>query len=168
MPMTEAAAARLACRIDTPLGPMRCVADAASVRELGWHAAASELPMVVQLGRSRPAALLADVERQLGEYHAGVRRSFDLPLAFEGTEFQCSVWRALCEIPYGETWSYGQVAQRIARPRAVRAVGLANGANRIAIIVPCHRVVNTGGALGGYSSGLERKRYLLELERRSG
>ncbi|MFO1427349.1 MAG: methylated-DNA--[protein]-cysteine S-methyltransferase [Steroidobacteraceae bacterium] len=124
--------------------------------------------MVAQLGRSRPAVLLAAVEHQLGEYHAGLRRTFDLPLALDGTEFQCSVWRALCEIPYGETRSYGQVAQRIARPRAVRAVGLANGANRIAIIVPCHRVVNTGGALGGYSSGLERKRYLLELERRSG
>ncbi len=102
--------------------------------------------------------------RQLDEYFAGIRTEFDLPLAAKGTAFQQSVWQALCEIPYGETWSYQQLAEAIGNPKAVRAVGLANGKNPISIIVPCHRVIGKSGKLTGYAGGVETKRKLLQLE----
>ncbi len=105
-------------------------------------------------------------ERQLNEYFAGERRLFDLPLDLRGTEFQRQCWQALLAIPYGETRSYAQLARMVGRPRAGRAVGLANGANPIAIIVPCHRVIASDGTLGGYGGGLPAKRWLLELEQR--
>jgi AraC family transcriptional regulator of adaptative response/methylated-DNA-[protein]-cysteine methyltransferase len=102
---------------------------------------------------------------QLAEYFRGERRGFDLPLDVRGTPFQEQVWRALLEIPYGETWSYRDVATRIGAPTATRAVGTANGRNRLAIVIPCHRVVNADGQLGGYGGGLWRKQHLLDLER---
>jgi methylated-DNA-[protein]-cysteine S-methyltransferase len=102
--------------------------------------------------------------RQLTEYFAGTRRKFDLPLRFQGTPFQQRVWRELTEIPYGETWSYGELAKRIDKPGASRAVGLANGRNPISILVPCHRVIGADGSLTGYGGGLERKRWLLAHE----
>ena len=108
---------------------------------------------------------LPELCRQLDEYFAGARRAFDVPLDPAGTDFQKKVWNALLEIPYGETRSYGDIAARVGRPGAARAVGGANGANRICIVIPCHRVIATDGGLGGYSSGLERKRALLALER---
>jgi methylated-DNA-[protein]-cysteine S-methyltransferase len=101
---------------------------------------------------------------QLSEYFAGTRTEFDLPLALHGTPFQLTVWRALGTIPYGETLSYGQLADQIGRPTASRAVGLANGKNPISVIVPCHRVVGATGDLTGYGGGLDRKRMLLNLE----
>jgi methylated-DNA-[protein]-cysteine S-methyltransferase len=101
---------------------------------------------------------------QLEEYFAGERRRFDLPLAARGTEFQRRVWRALTEIPYGKTLSYGELARRIAQPSASRAVGLANGANPLPIIVPCHRVIGADGSLTGFGGGLPVKRKLLALE----
>jgi methylated-DNA-[protein]-cysteine S-methyltransferase len=107
---------------------------------------------------------LAAAVRQLDEYFAGTRRDFDLPLAFRGTPFQTRVWRELVEIPYGQTWSYGQLAKRIDKPSASRAVGLANGRNPISILVPCHRVIGADGSLTGYGGGLERKRWLLAHE----
>ena len=110
-----------------------------------------------------PAALEAAVE-QLGEYFEGSRRSFDLPLALRGTPFQCDVWRALADIPYGETISYAELAAMVGRPGAFRAVGQANGANPIPIVLPCHRVVASGGGIGGYGGGLPLKRRLLALE----
>jgi methylated-DNA-[protein]-cysteine S-methyltransferase len=109
-------------------------------------------------------AVLAAAREQLAEYFAGERREFDLPLKPAGTPFQRAVWEALREIPYGETAGYGELANRLGRPGAARAVGLANGRNPIAIVVPCHRVIGAAGALTGYGGGLERKRYLLELE----
>ena len=109
-------------------------------------------------------APLAETVRQLNEYFAGVRREFDLPLQFEGTMFQRRVWNELTQIPYGETWSYGQLASRIGNPGASRAVGLANGRNPISILVPCHRVIGADGSLTGYGGGLERKRWLLAHE----
>ena len=102
---------------------------------------------------------------QLAEYFAGHRRDFDLELELAGTPFQREVWAALREIPYGETISYGELARRVNRPWASRAVGAANGRNPVAIIVPCHRVIGSDGTLTGYGGGLERKRTLLELER---
>jgi methylated-DNA-[protein]-cysteine S-methyltransferase len=108
------------------------------------------------------------VIRQLDEYFAGARTEFDVPMTLVGTPFQRTVWAALREIPYGETVSYGQLAERIGRRTAVRAVGLANGRNPIGVIVPCHRVVGATGDLTGYGGGLERKRHLLDFERAVG
>lgn len=102
--------------------------------------------------------------RQLGEYFSGQRKVFDLELRPAGTDFQRAVWKHLLEIPYGETISYGELAKRIGNPAASRAVGLANGANPIAIVVPCHRVIGAGGKLTGFGGGLDVKRRLLDLE----
>jgi methylated-DNA-[protein]-cysteine S-methyltransferase len=107
---------------------------------------------------------LAEAARQLGEYFAGRRTSFELALHTEGTPFQREVWASLAEIPYGETISYAELAATVARPHAFRAAGSANGANPIAIIVPCHRVITSTGSLGGYAGGLDAKRTLLALE----
>jgi methylated-DNA-[protein]-cysteine S-methyltransferase len=106
-----------------------------------------------------------DAVEQLDAYFAGELTTFDLELSLEGTPFQREVWAALQEIPYGETWSYGQLADRIGKPGAARAVGLANGRNPIGIIVPCHRVIGADGSLTGYGGGLPRKQLLLQLER---
>jgi methylated-DNA-[protein]-cysteine S-methyltransferase len=106
----------------------------------------------------------ADAREQLDEYFAGTRTTFDLPLVLNGDAFQTRVWAQLQRIPYGETVSYGHIARQIGRPDAARAVGLANGRNPIAVIVPCHRVIGADGSLTGYGGGLERKRLLLELE----
>jgi methylated-DNA-[protein]-cysteine S-methyltransferase len=122
----------------------------------------------------RPFKVPADWERdddrlgpavaELREYFAGERREFTVLLAPRGNDFELRVWEALREIPYGETVSYGEIARRIGAPSAARAVGLANGRNPIAVIVPCHRVIGANGSLTGYGGGLERKRYLLDLE----
>ena len=109
-------------------------------------------------------APLSATVRQLTEYFDGTRREFDLPLRLQGTAFQQRVWRQLTEIPYGQTWSYGQLAKRIDKPSASRAVGLANGRNPISILVPCHRVIGADGSLTGYGGGIERKRWLLVHE----
>lgn len=110
-------------------------------------------------------AILNQTKIQLEEYFSGSRTQFDLPLAAKGTDFQQSVWQALCKIPYGETWSYQQLADEIGNPKAVRAVGLANGKNPISVIVPCHRVIGKNGKLTGYAGGVETKEKLLQLER---
>jgi methylated-DNA-[protein]-cysteine S-methyltransferase len=102
---------------------------------------------------------------QLGAYFAGELTDFDIELDLRGTEFQRRVWKALLTIPYGETRSYGEIAEQIGAPGAARAVGLANGHNPIAIVVPCHRVIGASGSLTGYGGGLDRKRTLLELEK---
>lgn len=104
--------------------------------------------------------------RQLSEYFAGTRAEFDLELEPAGTAFQSVVWRGLREIPYGQTWSYGQLASRIGRPGSSRAVGAANGRNPIAVIVPCHRVIGADGSLSGFGWGTDRKSWLLDHERR--
>jgi methylated-DNA-[protein]-cysteine S-methyltransferase len=109
-------------------------------------------------------SLLDRVEAQLDEYFAGKRTTFDLPLEPRGTDFQLSVWELLRKIPYGVTTSYGELARRLGEPKASRAVGAANGANPIPIIVPCHRVVGSKGELTGFGGGIERKRWLLEHE----
>ena len=108
---------------------------------------------------------LQTLRGELAEYFAGTRKTFSVPLEAPGTPFEMRCWQALCEIPYGETRSYADVARTVGSPAAVRAVGRANGMNRIAIVIPCHRVVNKSGELGGYGGGLWRKRRLLHLER---
>lgn len=111
-----------------------------------------------------PDPILHETKRQLREYLAGKRRNFDLPLELTGTDFQRKTWAVLCEIPYGETISYAELARRVGHPRAVRAVGAANGANPVSLVVPCHRVIASSGGLGGYGGGLQAKQWLLELE----
>lgn len=118
-------------------------------------------------GPRRRTAVLVRAAAQLDEYFAGERRDFDLPLAPRGTPFQVAVWRALARIPFGETCSYGELARTVGRPSASRAVGAANGANPIAIILPCHRVIGASGTLTGYGGGLPLKRWLLDHERGS-
>jgi len=118
----------------------------------------------VQLGWVESDEKTAHCARQLTEYFAGHRQRFDLLLDLRGTDFQKSCWRELLKIPYGETRSYGNIARAIGNPLAARAVGLANGQNPIAIIVPCHRVIGSDGSLTGYGGGIETKRKLLELE----
>jgi len=115
-------------------------------------------------GSRRDDDAFAAVRTQLDEYFAGTRTAFDVPLRLEGTGFQRAVWAQLCAIPYGTTISYGELARRVGNPKASRAVGLANGRNPIAVIVPCHRVIAGDGSLGGYGGGLDRKTALLDLE----
>lgn len=140
--------------IDTPVGRMYLASDGENITELRFGSCESE----------KPDAVLMKAKAQLAEYFAGKRKSFDLPLKPEGTPFQQSVWRALREIPYGETATYGQIAERIGNRKACRAVGMANNRNPIAIIIPCHRVIGAGGSLTGYAGGLDKKEFLLELE----
>lgn len=145
--------------LDTPVGPVTVVATERAVTAVRFGAAG---PAVGQTGDLPP--VLRQAVEELREYFAGGRREFTLPLAPAGTPFQQEVWAALREIPYGETRTYGQIAARIGRPKACRAVGMANNRNPIAIIVPCHRVVGTSGALVGYAGGLNVKEILLKLE----
>ncbi len=109
-------------------------------------------------------AVICECAAQLQEYFAGERTTFEVPLLMKGAEFERQVWQALRGIPYGQTVSYGEIARRVGQPSAARAVGLANGRNPIAVIVPCHRVIGADGTLTGYGGGLERKRLLLDLE----
>jgi len=112
-------------------------------------------------------ALLREAGKQMMEYLAGKRKLFDLPIAPSGTSFQQKVWKALLEIPYGETQSYGEIAERIEQKKAYRAVGMANNKNPIPIFIPCHRVIGANGKLVGYGGGIEIKEYLLNLEKRN-
>lgn len=114
--------------------------------------------------QTKPSSLCEETFQQMREYLAGIRQKFTVPIQFHGTDFQIKVWKALCDIPYGETRSYQDIAVAVGRPKAARAVGAANHRNPIAIIVPCHRVIGSHGALVGYASGVERKKFLLDLE----
>ncbi len=148
----------------SPVGPLRFYATEGGLTAiyLENHTGA---PVLSATEREDHPVLLA-ARRQLEEYFAGARRSFDLPLAPVGTPFQQTVWKALREIPLGATWSYGDLARHIGRAGAARAVGAANGRNPLSIVVPCHRVVGTNGTLTGYAGGVPVKRWLLEHEQR--
>jgi methylated-DNA-[protein]-cysteine S-methyltransferase len=152
-------------RIDSPVGPLQLVANSSALVAILWK---HEKPGRVPLGKLLPDAshpILLETQRQLEEYFAGRRQAFTVELyAAGGTDFQQRVWNALLTIPYGETRSYAQLAAQIGHPRAVRAVGAANGRNPLSIIVPCHRVVGSTGKLTGFAGGLEAKAYLLALE----
>ena len=151
----------------TPIGALRLVGDEESIGQIALPNRAAEPPDPAWLptNGALPAAL-AETKRQLEEYFAGDRRKFDLPLAARGTEFQLRVWDELRRIPFGQTISYGELAGRIGKPTASRAVGAANGRNPLPVVVPCHRVIGSGGRLVGYGGGLETKQALLDLERR--
>jgi methylated-DNA-[protein]-cysteine S-methyltransferase len=152
--------------IDSPVGKLKLVASENGLAAVLWE---KENPRRVPLGSMTEAPrnkLLLEAERQLGQYFAGKLKRFTLPLDFNGTDFQKSVWEALLTIPFGETRSYGAIAEQIGRPDAPRAVGAANGRNPISIIAPCHRVIGSSGKLTGFAGGLEAKQYLLDLEGR--
>lgn len=148
----------------TPIGPLRLTGESGALHEILFLASDRERP--AEAAGEEEARLLEEARRQLGLYFAGRLRAFALPLAPRGTDFQLLVWRALADIPFGETISYGELARRIGRPGAARAVGAANGQNPLPIVLPCHRVIGADGGLTGYGGGLDRKRALLELERR--
>jgi methylated-DNA-[protein]-cysteine S-methyltransferase len=149
--------------VDSPIGPLLLLGDGDALR--GLYMQAGRKPVRVSDTWKAATEPFAEARAQLEEYFAGERTAFDLELAAEGSEFERRVWNALEEIPYGETQSYGEVAERVGAPGAARAVGIANGRNPISIVVPCHRVIGADGTLTGYGGGLERKRFLLELER---
>lgn len=155
--------------ITSPVGDLLLGSDGGSLTELLFerHRDGTD-PMLDRVrsgGRDDDHPLLCKAAGQLEEYFAGRRRVFDLPLAPAGSSFQRQVWTALQEIRYGRTASYGDVARRLGLPPgASRAVGLANGSNPISIVIPCHRVIGADGSLTGYGGGLERKRFLLDLE----
>ena len=140
---------------DTHLTSVRFAPHADDAAARGWRRAT---------GGTDADAILDLARAQLGDYFAGRITTFDLPLGPTGTPFQTQVWRALREIPFGETISYGELARRIGDPKAMRAVGAANGRNPIPIIVPCHRVIGANGSLTGFGGGIERKRWLLAHE----
>lgn len=149
--------------VDSPVGPLTLLAVDGVLSglflEIRRHPPAEDAFGV------RDDALLAAWAAQLGEYFAGHRTDFDLPVRLDGTPFQRTVWSALREIPYGATLTYRELAERIGRPTAARAVGLANGRNPVSIVVPCHRVVGSSGDLTGYGGGIAQKRFLLDFER---
>ena len=150
--------------VDSPLGPLTLVARDGALAGLYMTDHRHQPPLT----GARDDSVLPEVREQLAAYFARELTQFDVPLAVTGTEFQRRVWDALTEIPYGETWSYAKLAAHVGNPRAVRAVGLANGRNPVSIVVPCHRVVGSDGSLTGYGGGVERKRHLLDLERALG
>jgi methylated-DNA-[protein]-cysteine S-methyltransferase len=158
-------------RFDTPIGVAMVVTDKEGfLRFFDWSDHEERMGRLVRRYYGAGVKLVdgpapAKVRAALGDYFAGKVNALDgLPWKSVGTAFQTSVWRALCDIPVGETISYGELARRIGKPRAVRAVGLANGANPIGLIAPCHRVIGSDGSLTGYGGGLHRKRWLLRHE----
>ncbi|MEI6790362.1 MAG: methylated-DNA--[protein]-cysteine S-methyltransferase [Myxococcaceae bacterium] len=143
----------------SPLGELILAANERAL--IGIYFKTSPLTPLHQVERGE---ILKLAEQQLGEYFAGKRKEFNLPLEFNGTDFQKKVWTALLEIPYGQTKSYADIAKQVGSPKAVRAVGLANSKNPISIIAACHRVIGSNGKLTGYAGGLHNKEYLLRLE----
>jgi methylated-DNA-[protein]-cysteine S-methyltransferase len=147
----------------SPVGPLFLAASVKGLVRLEFEARMQKLNShAIRLRESKPA--LAPYLRELKDYFAGERREFSFPLDLRGTEFQLACWRALLEIPYGETCSYRDIAQAIGHAHAYRAVGMSNNRNPIAIVVPCHRVIASSGSLCGYGGGLDIKRKLLDLE----
>lgn len=150
--------------VDSPIGALLVAGDATALRLISFPS--GDRAKEPQADWEHDPEAFREVARQLDDYFAGTRTTFELPLAPEGTAFQKAVWRALLDIPYGETTSYGALAARIGRPQASRAVGAANGANPLPVVVPCHRVIGADRSLTGFGGGLDTKRYLLAHEQR--
>ena len=149
--------------VPSPIGPLTVVAEDGALVRLAMAPPGRFVD--AEIG-TRSDAEFGDVVRQLGEYFAGERTTFDLPLRPVGSDFELAVWEQLSLIPYGETRSYGYVAKAVGEPGGAQAVGAANGRNPLAIVVPCHRVIGADGSLVGFGGGLPRKRFLLDLEQR--
>ena len=152
--------------IDSPIGRLKLVASDKGLVAILWESDNPRRVRLSDLAEKNDHPSLVETEQQLREYFAGKRKTFSLPLDMRGTPFQNHVWEALLAIPFGETRSYGQLANQLGNPRATRAIGAANGRNPIAIIVPCHRVLGSTGKLTGFAGGLEAKAHLLGLEGR--
>ena len=148
----------------SPVGLLKLVATDSALVAVLWENENPNRVRLAELIENVQHPILLETQKQLNEYFVGQRQVFDLPLDFEGTEFQQKVWQALLTIPFGETRSYKQIAEQIGNVKAVRAVGAANGKNPISIIAPCHRVVGANGKLVGFAGGLENKDVLLKLE----
>lgn len=141
----------------TPIGPLTICEEQEKIVVISTH-------RPLQAGTERETEVIRQAHTQLSEYFEGRRKTFDLPLAPKGTAFQQRVWQTLCDIPYGETRSYKQVAQAVGNAKGARAVGMANNRNPLMIVVPCHRVTGSDGQMVGYAAGIEKKEYLLRLE----
>jgi len=150
--------------LESPVGKLKLVASEIGLIAVLWENDKPQRVPLKDLIEDNNENILREAERQLKEYFAGKRRSFSIPLDMRGTPFQKDVWRILQTIPFGETLSYGQIANRLGRPGASRAVGAANGRNPISIVVPCHRVIGSTGKLTGFAGGLDIKAHLLDLE----
>ena len=153
------------CYCDSPIGRMLLVGKNGVLEKLHFPNSTEQLQIPVEWQEDKES--FTETLEQLRQYFAGNRRQFDLPISPQGTPFQERVWQELCKIPYGETASYGMIAQRIGKPKACRAVGMANSKNPIPIIIPCHRIIGKDGSLTGFGGGLPVKKQLLELERQS-
>lgn len=152
--------------MDSPVGPLLLIASEKALVSLLWKNSVGALnDFATPEVKNHP--ILTKVEIQLNEYFKGERTTFDIPIDPAGTEFQKNVWKQLSKIPYGKTITYGEQAKRLSKPTASRAVGAANGKNPIGIIVPCHRVVGASGSLTGFAGGIEAKKFLLDLEKKS-
>ncbi len=148
----------------SPVGQLTLVARDGKLSAILWETERANRVRLGELHEANDSPVLLEAQRQLQEYFAGTRNQFTLELDFTGTDFQKQVWQALLTIPFGETRSYSQIAEQIGNPKAVRAVGAANGRNPISIIAPCHRVIGASGELTGFAGGLQAKHYLLALE----
>lgn len=150
--------------MDSPVGTLKLVAHDQALVAVMWDNEDHKRVRLAALLENTQHPMLLKAKQQLQQYFAGQRQQFDLPLDFQGTDFQQQVWQALLTIPYGETRSYKDIALQVGNEKAVRAVGAANGKNPISIIAPCHRVIGSGGALVGFAGGLDKKQILLNLE----
>jgi len=150
--------------MDSPVGALKLVAHDHALVAVMWDNEDHKRVRLAELIEDHQHPMLLRVKKQLEQYFAGQRQQFDLPLDFQGTDFQQQVWQTLLTIPYGETRSYKEIAVQIGNEKAVRAVGAANGRNPISIIAPCHRVIGSSGALVGFAGGLDKKQILLSLE----
>ena len=150
--------------MDSPVGALKLVAHDQALVAVMWDNEDHKRVRLAKPLEHHQHPMLQRVKKQLEEYFVGQRQQFDLPLDFQGTDFQQQVWKALLTIPYGETRSYKEIALQIGNEKAVRAVGAANGKNPISIIAPCHRVIGSSGALVGFAGGLDKKQILLSLE----
>jgi methylated-DNA-[protein]-cysteine S-methyltransferase len=148
----------------SPVGELKLVGSDRGLAAILWENDKLSRVRLNVVGEDKKHPVLVETERQLTEYFAGKRKKFSVKLDFIGTEFQNKVWRALLEIPFGETRSYGEIARQLGNPKAMRAVGAANGKNPISIIAPCHRVIGSTGELTGFAGGLKTKAFLLKLE----
>lgn len=153
-------------KIDSPVGELMILASTEGLQCILWDVERRDKEAIKRFKNSSNNKIIIKVKKQLSEYFSGKRKTFDLPLIMEGTEFQKQAWQQLCKIPYGQTISYGEQAKRVGDKNKARAVGMANGKNPIPIIVPCHRVIGSNGTLTGFAGGVDRKAILLDLEKR--
>ena len=150
--------------VSTPIGNLTLVSTEVGLRAVLWPNDRDRITLPRQMTASNSDPILCETATQLGQYFAKERTEFDLPLDLQGTVFQQQAWNALARIPYGETWTYKQQAELLGRPKAVRAIGAANGKNPVSIVLPCHRVIGVNGSLTGFAGGLDTKKQLLRFE----